>query len=237
MVASPRPASQASTPEGRIQADLVDIVKGCEQQLRVATIAIGGLCLLGVVIIWVAMPFRQSPGHLGGAVAMTFGCLILCGMIALGLDNAIVSFAAAQFNLRFPQGTARRPVALEMLASLHSPHQAAQKIQTRLGLAPGTQVSPEAQLQAGLDQLEPTPTVPTAVGPAVPQDPSPLHLGPSASSSGPPDKGDPDYIPLEVKEQPANEALPQPLDSTRFQFVPLQPLEKPGDDEPPQTGG
>jgi hypothetical protein len=215
-----------------VQNDLVEIVKTCEWQLRAANIATGGGLLLGVVVIWVVISWRQTPAHLAAAVGLTFGCLIASGFIGLGLTNLVVYAAVARFNYEFPPDSPRRPEALEMLAGLDSPYQAAQKIRTALGVTPGPAVSPEVAIQAALDQLAaPGPQAPAH--PAGPADPAPLHLGPDASPPAPATaagKGTPDVIPLEVQDR-TGQALLQKLDSARIRFVPLELLEKPIDKE------
>jgi hypothetical protein len=216
---------QAGTWENQVQTDVVAIVKACEWQMRAAAIVMGSVMLIGVVVIWVVVSWRQSPVHLLGAVGLTLGCLVAGGFLAIALDNGIRSAAVARFNLRFREGSPARPLALEMLSGLDSPYQAAQKIRTALGVPLGPEVAPEAEVQAALDQLAPAP--PTAAHSA-PADPSPLHLGPDSAATR---KGPADFLPLEVKDRPAP-AAPQQPESTRLRVVPLQPMEKPADEKP-----
>jgi hypothetical protein len=216
---------QAGTWEDQVQADLVAIVKDCEWQMRATAIAMGSVMLIGVVVVWVVVSWRQSPAHLLGAVGLTLVCLVAGGVLAIALDNAVRASAVARFNLRFREGNPARPLALEMLTGLDSPYQAAQKIRTALGVPLGPEVAPEAAVQAALDQLAPAP--PAAVHSA-PADPSPLHLSPDTATPG---KDAADFLPLEVKDRPAP-AAPQQPESTRLRIVPLQPLEKPADEKP-----
>jgi hypothetical protein len=204
----------------------VAIVMDCEWQMRAAAIVMGSVVLIGVVIVWVVVSWRQSPAHLIGAVGLTFGCLVAGGGLSIALDGAIRSAAVARFNRRFGEGNPSRPLALEMLTGLDSPYQAAQKLRTALGVPLGPEVSPEAEVQAALDQLAPAPA-PTAAVSSAPADPSPLHLGPDPATTG---KGPADFLPLEVRDRPA--PAPQQPESTRLRIVPLQPLEKPADEKP-----
>jgi hypothetical protein len=214
-----------------VQKDLVEIVKTCEWQLRAAAIATGSGLLLGVVVVWVVVSWRQTPAHLAGAVGLTFGWVLVSGFVGLGLDSVIVRAAVTRFNLEFPRHGPGRPAALEMLAGLESPYQAPQKIRTALGVPPGPAESPEAAIAAALDQLSRTPGRPGAMSPPA-ADPAPLYLGPGASAPAatPPGKETPDVIPLELKDRP-EQALTPKLDSARIRFVPLEPLDKPSDKE------
>jgi hypothetical protein len=165
----------------------------------------------------------------------TFLWFVFCAGLSGALDHVVVNLAVRRFNRRYPIGAAERPVALESLSGLSSPHQAAQKMRVALGLPLGPAQTPEVQVQAALDQLSRAPTSPTASA-FVPADPSPLHVGPISaeqSSALPASKEPADFIPLELNDPRDRPALKTP-DSVRIAYVPLEPLEKPINDKEPK---
>jgi hypothetical protein len=229
-VVNPRHAPQAGAPAARIHQDVLRTVQFSDRFLRAAAVTGGGSVLVGVIVIWVVVPW----GYFGIAIALSAFWVLLCGFLALGADNLIVFLAVRKFNRHFPQKSAERPAALRSLSRLITPNKAAQKMRLALGLI-GPEEAPEASVQAALDQLSGPLPLPTP-GPSAPADPGSLHLGPSPldpTSPLPPGKARPDFIPLDLQERPDSPA-PQTPEGVRFGYVPLQPLEKPADAKEPK---
>jgi hypothetical protein len=224
-VANPTHAPHVGAPREQIHSEVLRLVDSSDRRLRAARATIGGCAVVGLTVIWV-VPSLERPAHLVLPIWWTFLWLVFCACLSGALDRLVVNLAVCRFNRRYPIGAAERPVALESLSGLSSPHQAAQKMRVALGLPLGPAQTPEAQIQAALDQLSGAPTSPTAG----------LDVGPipsEQSSARRASKEPADFIPLELNDPRDRPALKTP-DRVHITYVPLEPLEKPIDEKEPK---
>jgi hypothetical protein len=193
---------RADGPENQVRTDVGRIVCSAERRLHGASSIVGGVFCVGVVALWVTLAWE----FVWLALALTLGWLVLCGLIALGVENLLIWLAVRRFNRRFPEGAPERPGALALMASWKSSIPAAQKIRLALGLI-GPESAPEAQIEAALHQLAAGPAAPAAPS-SVQLDPSRLHLGPCADSPGENDAHRL-YLPIETLDKPVKGDKPE----------------------------
>jgi hypothetical protein len=191
MSSGPAGGAPANVDEGRVEADLRDILDRLDLRLGRWRQAFGCSTFLlgpvGFVVLLVATELRWWVSLLcaGGAfvAAQIFGAIF---------ESLLTGAARRQFDRGFPPGSPARPVAESVLAEMETPQHAEQKLQERLAAESpdriirrrGGGATAEQAVQAALDQLQGGPQV----APPAPAAPPPARPG-----------GYYDYIPLEIR--------------------------------------
>jgi hypothetical protein len=128
--------------------------------------------------------------------------VVVAGVLWYCLEQWRVRRAVAEFDRRFPPGSAGRELALQVLSEMESPSKAERKLQEALGVTPPPELGPEPEEEPD-DQIVRHRRAQPAGPPAAPP---PEPPGPA------PHKGYYDYIPLELpaQEEPKEGPAPAP---------------------------
>jgi hypothetical protein len=188
------------------------------QQKAAAAVAILPY-LVPVIAAWRMLDWRA-------ALPLSVAWVVLLDQLGRRRGTLFARRAVQRFNEKFPEGSAARPEALQVLAGLHSMYTALGKMKQGLGLPGEQQWVPRLRGRRSPSPLS-GPSAPAPTGSGAATSAEGLHLGSAPAPSSP--ERSQDFLPLELPGQPG----PQPPPSDRFVFVPIEPVARPGAGLPP----
>lgn len=244
-VPAARPGGADSADRARVAADLHQVLWPIEYTDKLAMGACGCGCM-----VW---PTATVALHFAGtATDRAIGLGFLCSLLPVGLfvimnsgQELLISRAVPQFNGRFPIGTARRAVALDLLQERAARDQEIRKLLTALGetvRAAGPENEAGEQVIAELGRIGNEAGSAGAesdgrrVAPGGPRETDADVRSSSANTTGGPPTGSPSVASRSDGPASAGASRPpaRPLPGVGGGVIPLDPF---GDESPAARGG